>query len=1057
MLQNDMGNTRIQDSATGAIMQLSPGFVPVGMKEKGGILYIVSANKEGQSEIGTIPSPIITWDYVPISKEIATSTVALDTSVSDVQIISGKIYAGEEFLAVLNLDVLEDGKSAWNEDVNFYECILHDYDPYKSIEKGNLVKDPQRHPLISTVDKKGVYTIKLYSCNATQNQLLPTNTAQVYNIIESYNLQHSNYWFIPQQQLGNNTLNLKYTRLNGDMYKYSSKYNYGTLGIQAVLENGVSDFRIVKRAGGMADNQGPSYLPYTYAYKNQNGEQEYYTYFSSFSYKSDSSVRVAKLDIKIVNNTLDKNVDILYDRNYWVDEYYRVAEPGITINCLVWDEKDSLKNGEFFTNGDFGSFQTWGSNIIANSTSSSESSLPVFTTFKYDDNTFYIQRKVLTQDEYVKGNNTHSSKNADTNREGLFYIEYNTKEEYNSWYTLTVDYYDQMDRQLGTYTLKFNPFYNDYIGDAADMIEAGKPELQNNIVRFNAKRDMQGIWFEATKNPPDEIDSMHNVEGNFTLINSDALDSPSESQSYLNITNMTAERFMEQPYVYVADALTPIWEAQQTGNGKLWGRDVSVTLKIDSQERTYPPEDDTKSYIFYLTSVDIMWKDNVTIPSDTVNIVGNTWVSTKVSNAKVYILSNEATEKELKEMNASKQVTHRNGSTVCVSTARLNLFKKGQKENKFFLPTTVDSLKSMSFELKLNMSGWKKDHQPINYGFGNNQDGKLYEIYGGELSIGNPFYIRLGFKKNQYLLRYQCNISSKIITHFDHYYTYTDRDTGEEVKILGNVFNKMPIKTNLVCDNSGIPENLMPISKDAKWFSSEVFHYKENAGKSDPYDHSIPVNMYGIESLQIKQYISNDSLIDSVTLSPGLYVINCYLYYIKKDPSKKGGPPMSFTITFTRSDGNEFSRNVYDSIPYVFYLDDYYEVSVKKDDITSAIFGVLDFGVYRVDTANNPDIDLTRFSEGWWLALSAFNEEYLNDSQGYKKMIVMPLSETYQEKDKQVYDVIFDYIYRPKHAYQINQDLHSKLCVYKVSSEGTPVKAQSTYSCYIPKEQKIRF
>ena len=135
MLQNDMGNTRIQDSATGAIMQLSPGFVPVGMKEKGGILYIVSANKEGQSEIGTIPSPIITWDYVPI-------TVALDTSVSDVQRISGKIYAGEEFLAVLNLDVLEDGKSAWNEDVNFYECILHDYDPYESIEEGNLVKDP---------------------------------------------------------------------------------------------------------------------------------------------------------------------------------------------------------------------------------------------------------------------------------------------------------------------------------------------------------------------------------------------------------------------------------------------------------------------------------------------------------------------------------------------------------------------------------------------------------------------------------------------------------------------------------------------------------------------------------------------------------------------------------------------------------------------------------------------------------------------------------------------------------------------------------------------------
>ena len=33
MLQNDMGNTLIQDSATGHIMGLSEGFVPVGLKE----------------------------------------------------------------------------------------------------------------------------------------------------------------------------------------------------------------------------------------------------------------------------------------------------------------------------------------------------------------------------------------------------------------------------------------------------------------------------------------------------------------------------------------------------------------------------------------------------------------------------------------------------------------------------------------------------------------------------------------------------------------------------------------------------------------------------------------------------------------------------------------------------------------------------------------------------------------------------------------------------------------------------------------------------------------
>jgi hypothetical protein len=40
-------------------MSLSPGFIPVGMKEHGGIMYIASVNKEGEGEIGTIPSPII--------------------------------------------------------------------------------------------------------------------------------------------------------------------------------------------------------------------------------------------------------------------------------------------------------------------------------------------------------------------------------------------------------------------------------------------------------------------------------------------------------------------------------------------------------------------------------------------------------------------------------------------------------------------------------------------------------------------------------------------------------------------------------------------------------------------------------------------------------------------------------------------------------------------------------------------------------------------------------------------------------------------------------------
>lgn len=54
-LQNDMGNTKIMINETDSV-ELSTGFKPLGIKEYGGILYIVSTN--GQDvEIGSYPSP----------------------------------------------------------------------------------------------------------------------------------------------------------------------------------------------------------------------------------------------------------------------------------------------------------------------------------------------------------------------------------------------------------------------------------------------------------------------------------------------------------------------------------------------------------------------------------------------------------------------------------------------------------------------------------------------------------------------------------------------------------------------------------------------------------------------------------------------------------------------------------------------------------------------------------------------------------------------------------------------------------------------------------------
>jgi hypothetical protein len=45
-------------------MGLRDGFIPVGMKEHGGIMYIASYNpKTKESELGSIPSPVFDYTY----------------------------------------------------------------------------------------------------------------------------------------------------------------------------------------------------------------------------------------------------------------------------------------------------------------------------------------------------------------------------------------------------------------------------------------------------------------------------------------------------------------------------------------------------------------------------------------------------------------------------------------------------------------------------------------------------------------------------------------------------------------------------------------------------------------------------------------------------------------------------------------------------------------------------------------------------------------------------------------------------------------------------------
>jgi len=111
-----MGNTKIQDSKTGNLMGLREGFIPVGLKEHGGIMYIASVNKEGEGEIGTIPSPVIRYnkkDEFTIGQLLL--NIDPDKGYGDlVKLTEYPLKAGDKFVVFLPLDNTSSGDAPFN-------------------------------------------------------------------------------------------------------------------------------------------------------------------------------------------------------------------------------------------------------------------------------------------------------------------------------------------------------------------------------------------------------------------------------------------------------------------------------------------------------------------------------------------------------------------------------------------------------------------------------------------------------------------------------------------------------------------------------------------------------------------------------------------------------------------------------------------------------------------------------------------------------------------------------------------------------------------------------
>ena len=972
VLQNDMGNALIQDSATGQMMELREGFIPVGMKEHGGILYIVSADKEGNGEIGTIPSPIITWDYAEATGAINDYLIADGKDIYNICQVSTKLHPGEQYVLILNL---ESGE--WNDEKKYFTCPnLGYYDPIETLKAKTTFWVDDYSPIISTVNQKGYYTLNLYACNDYNNYLIDNTTSQQYYRQDQDNIQNSNFWFIPSQILKDSKgkfipLNQKYMSIDNCFKKFPGSVPAGRLAVKASLEN-IGRFELVKRAGSLINpSLGESYLPYTMTIKEGDTEM-HYTYFSSFRYKSDSSVRVNKLKVKIIKKA-DQEEEIPIYR-YAAGGHQKIdngilkcapeREIGITDKEEKYESTDHLINSNQDTSYDF-------------------------YTFKYDD-WYYLQRKVYEEEAENNGFKSFDASKISSDRHGLFYIK---SAEYNVWYTMYVEYYDQCDRLLGTYEVEFNPFYNDYIGEGSDEIEVEEKKVQDNLNIFWT------LGFENYQLKCSDYNFTHNHStGDNKNVKDDELNFTINLQDWVSKDAQKKLLYLFNTDCIYANKTRRTFKLNKCNLVKSkYAAYFPFAVYAPYEEYTYDP---TYNLIKYFNGVYL----------------------------NLYIDSETAFKKEAKKNSIYGSMYKKDRYT----------YQNNNSEDTCYMEPYVDD------HLIYGRSHMYTDHGEFhgnyaydatqelkNSSFKESHNGKITlaisdedKSVGGRCILGSKIednnkdtQIRLvGDGQTQYELNKSKN---EIITQINHYYKYTDKDTAEVIKIPGNLKGTGIYKTTLWLGEDNKPYNFVNIKKVLDDNNQEVGIQKSSdlRKKAICPNHSINLDIWADSKLS-QAYISPTNIktydvVSFQSLNPGTYVINFYGYDVNYTVNK------TMTIRLQLGD---ITIDLTSGQPVVIKLDH----QVSKTNIKFVIIpnspnsvikqchAFTDFGIYQTDN----------------VAEMPVNQVCLVSD--YKDKIIMPLAETFVENNIVCGDTTFNYEYSPKYAYETNIDMNGNICQYTV-------------------------
>ena len=566
MLQNDMGNTLIQDSATGNIMGLSPGFIPVGMKEHGGIMYIASVDKEGNGEIGTIPSPIIRNVYK--GKTTLNIKQTIPVNQENPLPISNKLYPADKFIVNLRMSVEKDDIKGAN--ILYKESKLFSDDAAdpsdfilqrrvvdSSSESGytdiytplisyspdftdTTIKLQEREKLADLFSTKGVYKMSLLSSN-TNGQKVEESllNCQVYGD----DGERSKYWFIHSNSFQDIfPKDLLTATLNSDLKQFPSSNKPGKLAVKLETED-VGQFGILPRKDGLT-------VPITF--KDYADSVNYITYFPGFYYSTDSGLYIDKLsNIRIIDESTNKdifnNTDSVEFKNYNLENVSSI---------------DKTENKE--------SIEVWTCEQLPQTKTSDKTS----------PNTFILSN-IKSIINHTETNLRSSTKGTDESpHTGV--IKVNLGAKYNNWYRLELDYQDQYDTKQGMFTKRFNPYINDVFGTNLHSVQPilGNPlKMGTTASEIGAYNDFtqSHTYLYKRKIADYDIDSFEEEKGYMSIFEDNLFDIKTEYVDHMDVVfpdiTKTAVTELGKQYSYIYD-LKPVHILrynQTVSEGKMHG------------------------------------------------------------------------------------------------------------------------------------------------------------------------------------------------------------------------------------------------------------------------------------------------------------------------------------------------------------------------------------------------------------------------------------------------------------------------------------------------------